>query len=172
MQICTVCAFISVIELPRIPAYYPKRVIQRRFCDLKSGHVAASALSFSLRFLWFPAEHRPGMQAHGFHFWPRLTAYGDFPADRPALRCLRSDKRRWAAFKTHPAGPCPIQSDVSVLFKKYDTQCDSDRNAGIYEGVYKIRLTDEVFSFISLRQARPVPHTIECTLCEHSIVMH
>ena len=24
MQICTVCAFISVIELPRIPAYYPK----------------------------------------------------------------------------------------------------------------------------------------------------
>ena len=86
--------------------------------------------------------------------------------------CLRSDKRRWAAFKTHPAGPCPIQSDVSVLFKKYDTQCDSDRNAGIYEGVYKIRLTDEVFSFISLRQARPVPHTIECTLCEHSIVMH
>ena len=25
MQICTVCAFISVIELPRIPAYYPKQ---------------------------------------------------------------------------------------------------------------------------------------------------
>jgi hypothetical protein len=24
VQICTVCAFISVIELPRIPAYYPK----------------------------------------------------------------------------------------------------------------------------------------------------
>ena len=24
MQICTVYAFISVIELPRIPAYYPK----------------------------------------------------------------------------------------------------------------------------------------------------
>ena len=24
MQICSVCAFISVIELPRIPAYYPK----------------------------------------------------------------------------------------------------------------------------------------------------
>ena len=24
MSACTVCAFISVIELPRIPAYYPK----------------------------------------------------------------------------------------------------------------------------------------------------
>ena len=74
--------------------------------------------------------------------------------------------------KLIPLAPALYSQDVSVLFKKYDTQCDSDRNAGIYEGVYKIRLTDEVFSFISLRQARPVPHTIECTLCEHSIVMH
>ena len=48
--------------------HLPKRVIRRRFCDLKSGHVAASALSLSLRFLWFPAEHRPGMQTHGLYF--------------------------------------------------------------------------------------------------------
>ena len=31
MQICTVCAFISVIELPRIPAYYPK--VSFRYVD-------------------------------------------------------------------------------------------------------------------------------------------
>ena len=27
LQICTVCAFISVIELPRIPTYCPKEII-------------------------------------------------------------------------------------------------------------------------------------------------
>ena len=45
VQICTVCAFISVIELPRIPAYYPKKlvylwIIERyRICKSSSSSI-------------------------------------------------------------------------------------------------------------------------------------
>ena len=45
MQICTVCAFISVIELPMIPAYYPKKlvylwIIERyRICKSSSSSI-------------------------------------------------------------------------------------------------------------------------------------
>ena len=50
MQICTVCAFISVIELPRIPAYYPKisTLILTRLEFNTSSFLSATAVILTL----------------------------------------------------------------------------------------------------------------------------